>query len=277
MFQEFSQANGGSATCALEVHNIWHVEADDSYDITTGVSKPHDILIFTIKGTGKIEFKNRSGITPRGNSFVRLDGRCLKRYRCWGKVWHFWWVGLRFSHPSPLPLNHVIPAKITAREHATLLNALRHLRSGQTEGRQLATSLVSGLLYQCLFDWKKNSTANPHRDTVARVIARMHQRVGTGWNVREMAGEAHLGERRFRQVFKAETGTSPKVFFDQLRMNHAAELLNLGIYSVARVARMTGFTNAFNFSRAFRRIKGFPPSEANKLSSPETTEQRVVI
>ena len=277
MFQEFSQANGGSATCALEVQNIWHVEADNSYDITNGMFKPHDILIFTAKGTGKIKLKDGTEVTVPENSFARLDGRRLERYRCWGKIWHFWWVGLRFSEPSPLPLNRVIPARITAREHATLLNALRHLRSGQAEGRQLATSLVSGLFYQFLFDWKRTSTVSHHRDTVDRIIALMHQRVRTGWTVGEMAGEAHLGERRFRQIFRTETGTTPKVFFDQLRMDHAAELLNLGIYSVAQVAHMTGFTNAFNFSRAFRRIKGFPPSEANRCPSPKTNEQRGVI
>lgn len=266
MFQEFSQAEGDSATCGLEVHNIWHVEADDSYDITSDVAKHHDILVFTVKGEGKLELTGGQTVTVSKNSLTLMEGQRLKRYRCWGKTWHFWWVGLHFSGASPLPRNSSIPATITAREHATLLNVLRHLRSGQAEGRQLASSLVSGLFYRFLFDWKKTITDTPHRETVNRIIAVMHQRVRSGWTVREMAAEAHLGERRFRQVFTAETGTSPKAFFDQLRINHATELLYLGIYSVAQVADMAGFTNAFNFSRAFRRIKGYPPSQANQMT-----------
>ena len=132
---------------------------------------------------------------------------------------------------------------------------------------QSTCALASAQLLRFLYEWRVKLSGverrSPYAEAVRRVIDGMHARIDGLWPVSEMALEARLGERRFRQVFEEETGCSPKSYYDRIRMDYATELLRLGCYSVAEVSCQLGFSNPFNFSRAFRRVKGFPPSSLN--------------
>ena len=67
--------------------------------------------------------------------------------------------------------------------------------------------------------------------------------------------------RQLQRVF-AEQGTSFRHELQRVRMSHAAELLSAGTLPVASVARAVGYRQAAQFSKAFRRHHGHPPSAA---------------
>jgi transcriptional regulator GlxA family with amidase domain len=67
--------------------------------------------------------------------------------------------------------------------------------------------------------------------------------------------------RQLQRVF-AEQGTSFRRELQRVRMSHAAELLRQDSLPVAAVARAVGYRQAAQFSKAFRRHHGHPPSEA---------------
>ena len=46
-----------------------------------------------------------------------------------------------------------------------------------------------------------------------------------------------------------------------MKINHAAELLRLGRYSVTQIAEMSGFSDSGFFSRQFKNTCGFSPYE----------------
>ena len=79
-----------------------------------------------------------------------------------------------------------------------------------------------------------------------------------------LAAVAHsiaTSRRQLQRVF-AEQGTSFRRELQRVRMAHAAELLRQEALPVAAVARAVGYRQAAQFSKAFRRHHGHPPSEA---------------
>jgi AraC family transcriptional regulator, regulatory protein of adaptative response / methylphosphotriester-DNA alkyltransferase methyltransferase len=79
-----------------------------------------------------------------------------------------------------------------------------------------------------------------------------------------LAAVAHsiaTSRRQLQRVF-AEQGTSFRRELQRVRMAHAAELLSSGTLPVASVARAVGYRQAAQFSKAFRRHHGHPPSAA---------------
>jgi transcriptional regulator GlxA family with amidase domain len=77
-----------------------------------------------------------------------------------------------------------------------------------------------------------------------------------------LAGVAHsiaTSRRQLQRVF-AEHGTSFRKELQRARMAHAAELLKRERLPVAAVARAVGYRQAAQFSKAFRRHHGHPPS-----------------
>ena len=67
--------------------------------------------------------------------------------------------------------------------------------------------------------------------------------------------------RQLQRVF-AEQGTSFRKELQRARMAHAALLLRQERLPVAAVARAVGYRQAAQFSKAFRRHHGHPPSAA---------------
>jgi len=72
--------------------------------------------------------------------------------------------------------------------------------------------------------------------------------------------------RQLQRVF-AEHGTSFRTELQRARMAHAAKLLRQERLPVATVARAVGYRQAAQFSKAFRRHHGHPPS-AVRLATP---------
>jgi AraC family transcriptional regulator, regulatory protein of adaptative response / methylphosphotriester-DNA alkyltransferase methyltransferase len=81
-----------------------------------------------------------------------------------------------------------------------------------------------------------------------------------------LAAVAHsiaTSRRQLQRVF-AEQGTSFRTELQRVRMAHAAQLLRQQALPVAAVARAVGYRQAAQFSKAFRRHHGHPPSEARR-------------
>jgi AraC family transcriptional regulator, regulatory protein of adaptative response / methylphosphotriester-DNA alkyltransferase methyltransferase len=72
--------------------------------------------------------------------------------------------------------------------------------------------------------------------------------------------------RQLQRVF-AEHDTSFRAELQRARMAHAAKLLRQEHLPVAAVARAVGYRQAAQFSKAFRRHHGHPPSAARPAGS----------
>jgi len=60
------------------------------------------------------------------------------------------------------------------------------------------------------------------------------------------------------------TGTTPKQFILQKRINNAETLLQNKQYNIKEIAQIIGYDNPLYFSRIFQRTKGISPSEYRK-------------
>ena len=94
-----------------------------------------------------------------------------------------------------------------------------------------------------------------------------HNYADQSLSVSRLADISHVSETTFRERFRAETGTSPKRFMNDLRLEHARSLLNAACYPVTIVAEKTGFSDPKNFATAFKKAFGYPPSKQSYDSS----------
>jgi transcriptional regulator GlxA family with amidase domain len=76
----------------------------------------------------------------------------------------------------------------------------------------------------------------------------------------KVARSIATSRRQLQRVFR-EHGTSFRTELQRARMARAADLLSVGRLPVAVVARAVGYRQAAQFSKAFRRHHGHPPSE----------------
>ena len=76
----------------------------------------------------------------------------------------------------------------------------------------------------------------------------------------DMAGVCGLSLSGFHRFFRQQAETSPMHYLKQMRLNEAAHLLLSTDLGLEEIADQVGFSNAFHFSREFKRGVGCPPS-----------------
>jgi transcriptional regulator GlxA family with amidase domain len=96
--------------------------------------------------------------------------------------------------------------------------------------------------------------------------------------VPKLARRAHLSERHFSRVFKAEVGASPADHIEAVRLEAACRLLESTHASIEHVAASSGFGTAETMNRSFRRRLGTTPGQHRRHfdQTPISTARRVL-
>ena len=81
------------------------------------------------------------------------------------------------------------------------------------------------------------------------------------FTTRELADIAGISEAYLKRLFNERFGMPPKKYMIRMRINHAADLLRIGRYTVTEVSQMSGYSDVYFFSRQFKAYIGIPPSE----------------
>ena len=82
--------------------------------------------------------------------------------------------------------------------------------------------------------------------------------------VENIAKRINLDRRYLSRIFKKETGVTLQNFIISVRMQKAYSLLEKGGVKVAETARLCGYTDAFNFSKIFKKTFNLSPAEVLK-------------
>ena len=73
-----------------------------------------------------------------------------------------------------------------------------------------------------------------------------------------------ISDTYFRKIFVSRFSMTPQEYVITMRISHAKSILDSGDYeSIGEVARLVGYNDALYFSKAFKKIYGYPPSELN--------------
>jgi AraC family transcriptional activator of mtrCDE len=96
---------------------------------------------------------------------------------------------------------------------------------------------------------------------VARAFASMIADPGSHHTTQSLAQAASLSRSAFMARFTKAFGIPPLAALRELRMRHAAKLLDANILQIDQIAKVVGYDNRSSFSRAFRAIYELDPSE----------------
>ncbi len=139
-------------------------------------------------------------------------------------------------------------AKIALREQATI-GTLGY------DGSMLGLFLT--LLVQVLRSYAnglKIDTEKYNCEGVAAAVQHLDKHPGEPFQLRRLCSIASMGRTKFTQLFKRQTGLSPKQYQQQSLVRNAIALIMKGDYSLSEIAMQCGFSDSSHFSKIFRKI-----------------------
>jgi transcriptional regulator GlxA family with amidase domain len=112
----------------------------------------------------------------------------------------------------------------------------------------------------------KNAPHNYHEDeTVVEIQEWMHNQFHTPLKLELIADKFDMSVRTLNRRFRQATGRTPVQYLQQVRLDHAKELLRTSNLSVAEVAFSSGYPDASYFSAQFRKSISLSPREYRDL------------
>lgn len=78
--------------------------------------------------------------------------------------------------------------------------------------------------------------------------------------IRDLAQYVGTNEHKLKVRFKERFGITLFGYLRQVRMNNAIYMLKVEARPIKEVAHMVGYSNISNFTNAFKRLYGYPPS-----------------
>jgi AraC-like DNA-binding protein len=136
--------------------------------------------------------------------------------------------------------------------------------------------LLDWMLVCTLREWFDRPGGEPpawwtaQRDpVVGHALRLLHAEPAAPWTVGTLAGRTGVSRSTLAKRFADQVGEPPLTYLTRRRMALAADLLaEREDRTVAEVARTVGYSDAFAFSAAFKRVRGTNPSEFRRAAAP---------
>ena len=137
-------------------------------------------------------------------------------------------------------------------------------QSRETLAQIEAAHLLGGLILQLVKQFGTEKSAVLQGQNLGWIPSFLSTHLSQTIAIEEMARRAHLSPSRFQAVFRAQFGVSPGRYLAQLRVRHAAELLETTDWTLAHIAQLCGYADVHHFAKAFKRASGKTPGSLRK-------------
>ena len=222
-------------------------ECSEGYSFGPAI-REYYVIHYVLSGKGV--FKNRKGIysLEAGQYFIIRPGE-LTFYKADKKnPWHYIWIGFNGDLSSHFDL---IPDSGNFSDEQFFVDIMDFDDASSKYEEYLTSKLF--MLYYLFFCNEKESVR--HTQKVRNLIKRNYM---SNLSVEDIAQSIGVNRIYLSRIFKEDYGISIKQYIVSTRMEHAKNFLENG-YSVAEVAEMVGYSDAFVFSKMFKRYFGMSP------------------
>ena len=212
------------------------------------------LVHFVVSGMGYYKIGDSEYNVGAGEMFVIPPG--VETYYKADDVnpWNYIWIGFTSSGPLPLKLSDTIRSP----EALEIFNLIK----SQTDYNASTGAFLTARLWD-LFALLLGREEAP-ADYIETALKIIHSEYMYDIDVKRLSERIGLDRCYFSTIFKKKMGFSPKQYILNYRMSVAASLmLNRGT-SVSVTANSVGYSDIFNFSKAFKNHYGVSPSEYKK-------------
>ncbi|MCC8023458.1 MAG: AraC family transcriptional regulator [Clostridiales bacterium] len=265
---DYKRLFGPSYDFSPRLVNLWDicVPSGESYRLDKNQmdQKPYPWFLYTmvrvISGQVTVEKGSEQFLLGQGALFLSRR-RSIDSIRCAGAAL---FTIYQFTSDGTPPFFHTdrsytVPFNQEEEACSNLLftSDRRQSQAGNTTRNAHFILLYTGWIdqYEC-----RKPTDSPYGEEIRRAVEYMEQHLDEKLSLAQLSVQFNLSERAFRKAFKETVGTSPKAFHQQLRLKHAAALLEQSGAAMQEIADRLGYNTQFHFSREFKKHFGVTPS-----------------
>ncbi len=225
---------------------------------------------YAMRGQGVLRVDGREYPFKAGTCFVlapgqQVDGEHDQRDSFWNFAAHLHTLGRQGRRVAAreFPL-----MAVAVRDTALFDVAVRHVvrQHGAAEpGRRVAERWLLAMVNQVVAD-ARLPAIDPVDERILAIAERIAANPGAWASVADMARDAGLSRVHFTRRFTRATGENPSRYLIRRRVERATHFIQQSTLKLADIAEMLGYSDVYFFSRQFKAVAGFSPSQLRRRS-----------
>lgn len=161
----------------------------------------------------------------------------------------------------------VIPKQYLGKKSTSFARQFCNLSTGiqRITLRQytLFLSIITDIIYIGIkHDYPRffDSTVTAQESKVRQIADYIAEHCTEDLSINQIASHFNLSEKYFISRFKSAIGIAPKQYLIQCRMKLSAAMITENKYSMGEIAQITGYSDLYSFSKAFKKYYDESPS-----------------
>lgn len=269
-----TQKSVDAAACpplgAAGIHSVGRAWISDHYEVVR-VDPDFEHLTVCVQGEGQSLMngswvpwqKGRAVLSPFHASH---GARSLARKGATKSPWVIAWITFSTrGNMSDTPRLRVPRPVLLSGDHTFLSTLIEGLE------QELASANDPSAVFhwaQLIAGFTQRLSAGGTRDARLHALWQsVESSLSSPWTIDAMARKAGVSEVHLRRLCHRELGLSPSHHLARLRIRRASALLQQTSDSVEAIASAVGYSDAFAFSTAFRRLTGYSPRQFRQTVS----------
>lgn len=232
-----------------------------------------NILIYCVEGRGNAQIGAETYTINTGD-FIVIPANIPHAYAASAEAaWTIYW--LHFKGKAGNAIAAAIIARLAGHKGTIAYNEKRgalfeelylNLERGySTENILYANMCFWHLMASFQFHAKFGGTRiTKYPDVISRAIDFMQQQINHTLTLAQLAQAVNLSVSHFAAVFHKKTGFAPIEYFNHLKVQKACQYLQFTEDRINEIAAYVGITDAYYFSRLFKKLMGMSPAEYRK-------------
>lgn len=208
-----------------------------SYNHAPGQPKTRMLALY-IHPAWLASFRPSSGCAVERQSFAGMAGQISPIVRSWLKQLESEMISDRF--------NYVVHGRMIVK----LLDGLFQASIRSTQEPALSHTR------EVAIDWR-----------IRKAMTMLRQEGGSALRIDDLIAKTGMSRAHFFRRFEAETGVTPGLFQNALRLERAFRLTADGKSSIGAISEMLGFASQAHFTRFFRNHAAVPPTQLRRALS----------
>lgn len=213
--------------------------------------RPYYLIHYVLDGEGEFEKEDGTYRLSSGDIFIIRPGEVTTYRASKENPWVYAWLGFR-TEDMPCLMQGVVRQPPVRHIFAYIRD---HMQQNDLDG------MIYALTYELLWRLSRETGAGErqldHADYAKTYLDTNYMRHVT---IQELADSLHIDRRYLTAQFRKAFGRSPQEYLIAVRMEKARDFLRSG-YRVTEAASLAGFGDLANFSRHYKRLYGYNPSQ----------------
>ena len=230
--------------------------------------RDHYLIHFVIEGCGKFYINDKVFEIKKNQGFLICPNDVTYYEADENTPWNYIWVGFN-GMKAPQYIQQIGLSKykpvINTEKPEIIIEYMQNIFESTklNHAREIA---MLGYLYLFLSTLIEEAdvkeTTDYKQEYVHKAIEYVEMNYSRSITVKNMAEHVGLNRSYFSNLFKGLINISPENFLIQYRVNKACELLKQhSNLRIADISRSVGYEDQLAFSKTFKKVKGFSPSE----------------